>query len=187
MKRGVRALLKNTAPGKFVRGKYAGYRVKSATGRGTGVKLRGITKLLSTKLFSKGELQFGASGWRGDAWKGEKGGLLLCLRVREQADEQTDKQTEAQTAGQGEGEGEGQGTGEAEAEAEAEECTALSSMRMQMLMQVRMTRQTQMQMQQEQQDKGGYCQPTRSCSSQPITRPRALRSSAVSASSGRIR
>ena len=75
MKRGVRALLKNTAPGKFVRGKYAGYRVKSASGRGTGVKLRGITKLLDTKLFSKGELQFGASGWRGDAWKGEKGGL----------------------------------------------------------------------------------------------------------------
>ena len=52
MKRGVRALLKNTAPGKFVRGKYAGYRVKSATGRGTGVKLRGITKLLTKKLYS---------------------------------------------------------------------------------------------------------------------------------------
>lgn len=75
MKRGVRALLKTTAPGKFVRGKYAGFRVKGPTGRATGTALRGITKLLDAKLYSKGELQFGKGGWRGGAWKGEKGGL----------------------------------------------------------------------------------------------------------------
>ena len=75
MKRGVRALVKNTAPGKFVRGKFAGFRAKGATGRATGAKLRGITKLLDAKLYSKGALQFGKGGWRGDAWKGEKGGL----------------------------------------------------------------------------------------------------------------
>ncbi len=75
MKRGVRSLLKVTAPGKFVRGKFACFRVKSATGRGTGAKLRGITKLLDAKIFSKGELQFGKAAWRGTAWKGVKGGL----------------------------------------------------------------------------------------------------------------
>ena len=75
MKRGVKALIKNTAPGKFCKGKFAGFRVKSATGRATGTKLRGITKLLDTKIYSKGAIQYGKSGWRGDAWKGEKGGL----------------------------------------------------------------------------------------------------------------
>ena len=37
--------------------------------------MRGITKLLDAKIYSKGALQFGASGWRGKAWQGEKGGL----------------------------------------------------------------------------------------------------------------
>lgn len=37
--------------------------------------MRGITKLLDSKIFSKGALQFGASGWRGNAWKGEGGGM----------------------------------------------------------------------------------------------------------------
>tara|TARA_Y100000389_G_C17435656_1_gene505344 strand:- start:455 stop:1201 length:747 start_codon:yes stop_codon:yes gene_type:complete len=75
MKRGVKALIKNTAPGKFVRGKFAGFRVKGSTGRATGTKLRGITKLLGTKLYSKGEIQYGKGEWRGEAWKGEGGGL----------------------------------------------------------------------------------------------------------------
>jgi hypothetical protein len=75
MKRGVRSLLKNTSPGKLVRGKFTGFRMKSSSGRATGKRLQGITKLLDSKIYSKGALQFGASGWRGTAWKGEKGGL----------------------------------------------------------------------------------------------------------------
>lgn len=75
MKRGVRTLVEKTAPGKYVRGKFAGFRVKGATGRATGTTLRGITKLLDANIYSKGALQFGASGWRGTAWQGEKGGL----------------------------------------------------------------------------------------------------------------
>ena len=67
MKRGVRALLKTTAPGKFVRGKYAGFRVKGASGRATGKRLQGITRLLDAKIYSRGAMQFGKGGWRGDA------------------------------------------------------------------------------------------------------------------------
>ena len=75
MKRGVRSLLEKTSPGKLVRGKFAGFRMKSSSGRATGKRLKGLTRLLDAKIYSKGALQFGASGWRGTAWQGEKGGL----------------------------------------------------------------------------------------------------------------
>lgn len=75
MKRGVRSLLQKTSLGKLVRGKFAGFRMKSSSGRATGKRLQGLTRLLDAKIYSKGALQFGASGWRGKAWQGEKGGL----------------------------------------------------------------------------------------------------------------
>mgnify|MGYP001244084966 CR=1 FL=1 len=75
MKHGVRSLLVKTAPGKFSPGKFACFRLKSSTGRATGVKMRGITKLLNEKVYSKGALQYGKAAWRGTVWKGQKGGL----------------------------------------------------------------------------------------------------------------
>jgi len=73
--RGVKALIKNTAPGKLVkRGKFACFRARTASNRPTGPKLRGITKLLSQKVHSSTEPPM-QSSWRGGAWQGEGGGL----------------------------------------------------------------------------------------------------------------
>ena len=48
MVRGVRALLKATAPGKLAKaGKFACFRARTDSNRPTGPKLRGITKLLT--------------------------------------------------------------------------------------------------------------------------------------------
>lgn len=74
--RGVRALLLKTAPGKFSKsGKFSCFRLKSATGRATGCKMRGITKRLTSRVFSKGTVPTGPAAWRGTAWRGKGGGL----------------------------------------------------------------------------------------------------------------
>ena len=73
--RGVKALIKATAPGKLVKsGKFRFFRATTVSNRPTGPKLRGITKLLTQKLFSSTEPPT-QSSWRGGAWQGEGGGL----------------------------------------------------------------------------------------------------------------
>tara|TARA_B100000809_G_scaffold224161_1_gene234138 strand:- start:372 stop:1109 length:738 start_codon:yes stop_codon:yes gene_type:complete len=73
--RGVRALLKRTAPGKLSKsGKFACFRARTADNRATGPKLRGITKLLTQRLYSSVTLP-STTSWRGGAWNGAGGGL----------------------------------------------------------------------------------------------------------------
>lgn len=73
--RGIRALIQKTAPGKLARtGKFACFRARTASNRPTGPKLRGITKLLTKKLFSSTTPPSNGS-WRGGAWQGAGGGL----------------------------------------------------------------------------------------------------------------
>lgn len=73
--RGVRALLKRTAPGKLSKsGKFACFRARTVNNRATGPKLRGITKLLSKRLYSSATLP-STTSWRGGAWNGAGGGL----------------------------------------------------------------------------------------------------------------
>lgn len=75
MVRGVRALLKRTAPGKLAKsGKFACFRARTDSNRPTGPKLRGITKLLTKRLYSSATLPSTGS-WRGGAWAGANGGL----------------------------------------------------------------------------------------------------------------
>lgn len=75
MVRGVRALLKRTAPGKLSKsGKFACFRARTANDRPTGPKLKGITKLLSKRLYSSATMPT-TSSWRGGAWAGANGGL----------------------------------------------------------------------------------------------------------------
>ena len=68
-------MLLKTAPGKFSPGKFACFRLKGSTGRATGAKMRGITKLLGARVYTSSVLQYGKAAWRGAAWKGQKGGL----------------------------------------------------------------------------------------------------------------
>ena len=73
--RGARALVASTSPGQLSgSGKFKCYRARAPSGRPTGPKLRGITKLLAKRLFSTAELP-SSSAWRGGAWAGPKGGL----------------------------------------------------------------------------------------------------------------
>ncbi len=73
--RGVRALLKRTAPGKLAKsGAFACYRARNDANRPTGPKLRGITKLLADRLHSPAALPI-SSSWRGQTWSGKNGGL----------------------------------------------------------------------------------------------------------------
>ena len=73
--RGIRALIQKTAPGKLARtGKFACFRARTSSNRPTGPKLRGITKLLTKKLYSSATPP-SASSWRGGAWQGAGGGL----------------------------------------------------------------------------------------------------------------
>jgi len=73
--RGVRALLKRTAPGKLSKsGKFACFRARTEDNRATGPKLRGITKLLTQRLYSSVTLP-STTSWRGGAWNGAGGGL----------------------------------------------------------------------------------------------------------------
>jgi len=73
--RGVRALIKRTMPGKLAgSGKFACFRKRTDANRATGPKLRGITKLLTSRLHSSSTLPSKPS-LRGGAWSGAGGGL----------------------------------------------------------------------------------------------------------------
>ena len=73
--RGIKSLIQKSAPGKLSRsGKFACFRARTASNRPTGPKLRGITKLLTKKLYSSATPPSTGS-WRGGAWQGEGGGL----------------------------------------------------------------------------------------------------------------
>ena len=76
--KGLKSFVNESAPGKLVRGKFTGYRVFDSSGSATGPMLRGITKLLHSKLYSKGELQeesISSTDFKRTVWKGQKGGL----------------------------------------------------------------------------------------------------------------
>jgi hypothetical protein len=75
--KGLKSFVNESAPGKLVKGKFTGYRSFDSSGSATGPMLRGITKLLSSKLYSKGELQeesIASTEFKG-VWKGQNGGL----------------------------------------------------------------------------------------------------------------
>lgn len=76
--RGIKTFLNESSPGKLVRGRYTGYKALDSSGAANGPMLRGITKLLHSKLYSKGELQeesVSSTEFKGSAWRGQKGGL----------------------------------------------------------------------------------------------------------------
>lgn len=76
--RGLKAFLKESAPGKLTRGKFKGYRAVDAHGAFDGPTLKGITKRLASKLYSDGELDASATTsteWTPGVWKGNNGGL----------------------------------------------------------------------------------------------------------------
>ncbi len=73
MVRGVKALLKSSAPGKLSKsGRFSCFRARTASNRPTGPRLRGITKLLCQRVHSKATLPT-RSSWRGSTWSGEGG------------------------------------------------------------------------------------------------------------------
>jgi len=76
--RGLKQLVNSTSPGRLVKGKFTGFKAVGADGNVHGAMLRGITKLLSKKLYSSGELPDEAlksTEFRGGAWNGRNGGL----------------------------------------------------------------------------------------------------------------
>ncbi len=76
MVRGVRALLARTSPGKLSgSGKFKCYRARTDSNRPTGPRLRGITKLLASRVHSSAELPSASGTWRGATWQGPNGGL----------------------------------------------------------------------------------------------------------------
>lgn len=90
--RGLKSKLKSTAPSRFVRGKFAHFRLLEP-----GTKLSGITKRLSEKLYSNGTLPqeavYAPAGWKPEAWKGDGGGLrrgkavdAQCTRMASMSD-----------------------------------------------------------------------------------------------------
>lgn len=76
--RGLKAFLKESAPGKLTKGKYKGYRAIDSHGAFEGPTLKGITKRLAAKLYSAGELDESATTsteWTPRCWQGNNGGL----------------------------------------------------------------------------------------------------------------
>ena len=76
--RGLKALIKNTTPGKLVRTKaYTCYKAVGATNKPIGAKLRGVARRLGEVVFSKGELPMlpTPSKYKGRAWRGADGGI----------------------------------------------------------------------------------------------------------------
>lgn len=76
--RGLKALIKKTAPGKLVRARaYTCYRATGASGKPTGPKLRGVARRLAEVVFTDGELPSlpTPSRHKGAAWRGQGGGL----------------------------------------------------------------------------------------------------------------
>jgi hypothetical protein len=79
--RGLKTLVNDTAPGKFVPGKWACYQTHK------GAKMRGITRLLNERLFSSGTFPTAATAnteFRGTAWKGRDGGRKRGVAVDKQ-------------------------------------------------------------------------------------------------------
>jgi len=79
--RGLKKLVGDTAPGKFVAGKWAHYATQD------GKKVRGITKLLDKHLFSSGVFPTAATAsteFRGTTWKGMAGGRKRGVAVDRQ-------------------------------------------------------------------------------------------------------
>jgi len=76
--RGVKTLLKRTAPGRLIgSGGRRAFRVLRE-GKPTGRRLRGLTKKLATRLWSIGSLPAVATAstvWRRGGWKGRDGGI----------------------------------------------------------------------------------------------------------------
>lgn len=73
--RGLKQLLQKSAPGRFCRGKIQGFRAVDAEGKYEGPTLSGITKKLTERLYSKGEISMtGGGGWVPAAWRGADGG-----------------------------------------------------------------------------------------------------------------
>jgi hypothetical protein len=76
--RGLKKAIETSAPGKLIRGKFTGFRAVGDDGKPEGPMLAGITKRLSERLHSKGELEESAiksSTWTPAAWKNNNGGL----------------------------------------------------------------------------------------------------------------
>ena len=75
--RGLKALLKKTAPGKLVRSKRGGaaYRpIDASTKKASGRPLRGVARLLGERLWSEGSLPVTSDARPGGAWRGADGG-----------------------------------------------------------------------------------------------------------------
>lgn len=72
--KGLKSKLKSTAPSKFKKGKFAHFSLLDPP-----TKLKGITKRLTEKLYSNGELPKEAvsapAGWKPTVWAGDGGGL----------------------------------------------------------------------------------------------------------------
>lgn len=76
--RGLKKLLTDSSPGRLVRGKYTGFKAIDRDGNTKGNMLRGITKLLHSKLYSTGTLDDTAiksTEFRGGCWRGGDGGI----------------------------------------------------------------------------------------------------------------
>lgn len=76
--RGLKTFVTSAAPGKLVRGKVTAYRAVDSDGSVCGPPLRGVTKLLSSKLYSSGQLpeeSVSSTEFKGGAWKGKDGGI----------------------------------------------------------------------------------------------------------------
>jgi len=76
--RGLKKLLLESSPGRLVKGKYTGFKAIDCDGTPHGHTLKGITKLLHSKLYSSGTLDDSAvksTAFRGGAWKGGEGGI----------------------------------------------------------------------------------------------------------------
>ena len=76
--RGLKKFLTDSSPGKLVRGKYTGFKAFDRDGNTQGRMLKGITKLLHTKLYSTGTLDESATKsteFRGKCWRGGDGGI----------------------------------------------------------------------------------------------------------------
>jgi hypothetical protein len=74
----LKTFVTSSSPGKLVRGKVTAYRAVDSNGAVCGRPLRGVTKLLSAKLYSRGQLpeeSISSTEFRGGAGGGKGGGI----------------------------------------------------------------------------------------------------------------
>lgn len=98
--RGLKAFLNQSAPGKLTKGQYKGYRAIDAHGAFEGPTLKGITKRLAAKLYSRGELDDSAvssTEWTPGAWQGNNGGLRRGKAVDSQVSRLANESANART------------------------------------------------------------------------------------------